>query len=63
MSFYALQISLEESFYAFPKKPDKHFRTTLKERTFALVGKKLEHLQSKDILYVQVLQVFKDIKF
>ena len=52
MSFYALQVSFEHIYYAFAKTPDKLFWTTLKEMTFALVGKRLEHLESRGILCV-----------
>ena len=48
--FYALQVSFEQIQYAFAKKFDKLFRTTLKEMTFALVGKRLELLESRRIL-------------
>ena len=49
MSFYALQLSFEQTYHAFAKKPDKLFWATLKEKIFAIVGKGLEHLESKEI--------------
>ena len=48
--FYLLQVSFEQIFYAFAKKPDKLFWARLKEKFFACVGKKLEHLESREIL-------------
>ena len=52
MSFYALHVSSEQIYYAFAKKPDKLFWARLKEKTFAFVGKRLEHMESKEILCV-----------
>ena len=52
MSFYALQVSFEQIYYAFAKKPDKLFRARVEEKTFAFVGKRLEHLESREILCV-----------
>ena len=52
MSFYALQVSFEQIYYAFAKKPDKLFRARLKEKTFAFVGKWLEHMESRETLCV-----------
>ena len=52
MSFHALQVSFEQIYYAFAKKPDKLFSARLKEKTFAFVGKRLELMESKDIFCV-----------
>ena len=52
MSLYALQVSSEQIYYAFAKKPDKLFWARLKGKTFAFVGKRLEHLESREILCV-----------
>ena len=52
MSFYALQVSFEQIYYAFAKKPDELFWARLKEKFFAIVGKRLEHLESREILCV-----------
>ena len=52
MSFYALQVNSEQIFYAFPKKLDELFWARMKEKTFAFVGKWLEHLESREILFV-----------
>ena len=52
MPFYALQVSLEQFFYEFTKKPDKLFWARLKEKTFEFVGKRLEHLESREIFGV-----------
>ena len=52
MAFDALQVSFEQTYYAFAKKPDKLFWARLKEKTFAFVGKWLEHLESREILCV-----------
>ena len=49
MSFYGLQISLESIYYAFAKKTDKLIWARLKKVTFALAGKRLEHLESREI--------------
>ena len=38
MSFYALQVSFEQIYYAFAKKQDKLFWTRRKEKTFVCVG-------------------------
>ena len=47
MSFNALQVSFEQSYYAFAKKPDKFFWAGLKEKIFAITGKGYEHLESR----------------
>ena len=52
MSFYALQVSFEQIYYAFAKKPDELFWVRLMEKIFAFVGNWLEHLESKEILCV-----------
>ena len=57
MSFYALQVFFEQIYYAFAKKPDKLFWARLKAKTFAFVGKSLEHLQSREILCVHRSEV------
>ena len=51
-SFYALQVSFEQVYYAFAKKPDYLFWTTLQEVTFAFVANWLEQLDSREILCV-----------
>ena len=45
-SFYALRVSFEKIHKTFAKEPDKLFWTRLKEKAFAFVGKRLEHLVS-----------------
>ena len=50
--FYALQVSFEQIYYAFAMKPDELFWARLKEKTFAFVGKGLEHLESREIFCV-----------
>ena len=52
MSFHALQVSFEQIYYAFAKKPDKLFWARLKEKIFAFMGKWLERLESREILCV-----------
>ena len=52
MSFYGLQVSFEQVYYAFAKKPDKLFWARLKKVTFAVAGKRLVHLESREILCV-----------
>ena len=52
MSFYGLQVSFEQVYYAFAKKPDKLFWTRLKKVNFAFAGKQLEHLESREILCI-----------
>ena len=56
MFFYALQVSYAASFekicYAFALELYKLFWPRLKEKTFAFMGKWLQHLQSKEILCV-----------
>ena len=52
MSFDALPVSFEQIYYAFAKKPDKLFWARLKEKTFAFVGRRLEHFESREILCV-----------
>ena len=49
MSFYALKISFVKDYYTFAEEPDKLFWAILKEKTFAFVGKWLEHLEKKEI--------------
>ena len=46
MSFYALQVSYEQIYYAFGKKQDKLFWARLKEKLFAIVGKLFDHMES-----------------
>ena len=50
LSFYALQLSFEQIHYAFAKKPDTLRYSRLKEKIFAFVGKRVEHLESREIL-------------
>ena len=42
----------EQIYHAFAKKPDKLFWTSLKKVTFEFAGKRLEHLESREILCV-----------
>ena len=51
MCFYVLQVSFEQIYFAFAEKLEKVFRTRLKERTFAFVGKRLEHLKAGEVLF------------
>ena len=51
MSFYALQISFEEIYYAFAERPDKLFGTRLKQNTFEFAGKSLDYLASGKFLF------------
>ena len=46
----------EQIYYAFAEKPDKLFWARVKEKTFAIVGKWLEHLESREILCVHRLK-------
>ena len=55
MSFYVLQDSFEKIYYTFAQEPDKRFWTRLKEKTFALVEKQLQQLESRDFLCVHCL--------
>ena len=52
MFLHSLQVSFENIYYVSAKKPDKLFWAKLKEKTFALVGKRLKHLEYGDILFV-----------
>ena len=52
MSFYALQVSFDQVSCAFTEIPVKLFGTTLKEMTFALAEKRLEHLEIIKLLCV-----------
>ena len=68
MSFYALPVSFEQIYYAFAKNPEKLFWARLKEKSFAFVGKCLEHLESREIFCVHrpkllAVSVVRDIKF
>ena len=47
--FILLQLSFQQIFYAFAKKPDKLFWKRLEEKTFAFAGKRLEHLESREL--------------
>ena len=54
ISFYALQVSFEQIFFGIrKKKPDKILWARLKEKSFALQGKLLEHLESGEIFCVR----------
>ena len=53
VSFYAVQVSFKKIFYICAQEPDEMFWARLKEKTFAFVGKRLEHLESREILCVQ----------
>ena len=52
LSFYALQVSFEQIHYAFAKNPDKLFWARLKEKIFAFMRKRLENMESREILCV-----------
>ena len=52
MSFYAVQVSFEQTYYPFPKETDESFRARLPEKTFTFAGKRLEELDSGEILRV-----------
>ena len=52
MSFYALQVSLQQIYYAFTEKPEKLFWTRPNEKPFAFAGNRLKHLESRDILCI-----------
>ena len=56
-SFYVLQVSFEQIYYAFAKKPDKLFWARLKEEIFAFVGKWLEHMENREFC-VFIVQKF-----
>ena len=49
MSFHALQVSFDKVFYKFAEEPDKLFWTRLKEKASAFLGKRLEHLENREI--------------
>ena len=51
MSFYGLQVSFCLQ-VAFAEKRDKLFWARLKKVNFAFAGKRLEHLESKEVLCV-----------
>ena len=50
MYFNALEVSFETISCAFTEKPDKLFWTRLKEKCFEPAGRKLEDLESREIL-------------
>ena len=52
MFFYSLQVSFEKIYYTFAEKPDELFWARLQEKTYAFVGKLLEHLESRQFLCV-----------
>ena len=52
MSFHALQVSCEKIRYTFEQEHDKLFRATLKEKSFAFVGKRMDYLESIETLCV-----------
>ena len=49
MSYYALRVSFEKVYYTIAEEPDRFFWARLKEKTFAFVGKWLEHLEIRVI--------------
>ena len=49
MYFYALRVSFEKIYYTIPEEPDKLFWARLNEKSFAYMGKRLEHLESRQI--------------
>ena len=51
MSFRAFQVSFEKKFFTFAEETDKLFWRIKKEKTFAFVGKRLEHLESTETEY------------
>ena len=58
MFFYALQFCFEKSYLTFAQEPDKFFWARLKEKTFAFVGKWLEHLGNRGTLCVHRPKIF-----
>ena len=52
MYFYALHFSIEQIYYAFAGKSDKVFWTRQKEKNFTVAGNWLEHLKTREFLYV-----------
>ena len=55
MSFYALQVSFEKTFYAFAEQPGKLFQARLKENVFAIVWNWLERLEITKIFFVFIV--------
>ena len=56
MSFYALPLSFQQIYYAFAKKRHELSWARLKEKTFAFMGKCLEHLECRETLCVHRLK-------
>ena len=52
MSFFALLVSSEQISYAIRKETGKTLLVKTEGKTFAFVGKSLEHLESREILSV-----------
>ena len=52
MSFYVLQVSFEQIYYALEQKPNKIFQTRLKEINVLLARKRLELLDFRVIMCV-----------
>ena len=50
MSFYALQVCFDKVFYIFAEEPHKLIWTRRKEKAFAFLGKRLEHLENREII-------------
>ena len=53
MFFYALQVSFEKVYYTLAEELDKLFWAKLNEKNFVIVEKTLEHLESREIWWVQ----------
>ena len=56
MSFYALQVSFEKTYYTFAEELAKLFWARLKKMIFTVVGISLENLESREILCVHNLK-------
>ena len=52
MSLYALQFSFPEIYYTLAEEADELFWARVTEKIFALEGKRLEHVESKDFFCV-----------
>ena len=52
MSFYALQVLIEQVYHALAVKMYKLFWTRMKDMSFALAAKQFEHLESRSNLFV-----------
>ena len=50
LSFHAMQVAFEQVYYAFAQKPYNLLWATLKAMNFALVRKRLQHLEGREIV-------------